>query len=423
MKTEPQPRQHHEGEPPPESLIHHDEPTLLEQWIRGLAAKGVGFWMGITLILGGAVAAIIIAYRVGGPSREGLEAWNELASIGVAPSSLMPFGPDPNAGLPERLREIARAHPGTLAAQWAELRAASLLLNEGSAELATSRRSAGAGKVIEADGIFAELYEDAKDDFLKRMAALGKARAAEARLGLDPDDPDRAQLDEVTALYDAVIEDYSDTPEAKQAAALRRRLVRSDSIAFYDQLSRFDPGTSSAPGGSDFGLPGMTLPPGGSGAIDDLFGLPPGGSGSGSGSGSGLPGGSIPGLEGFNLSPPIDPGTPAEPGAAPEATPTPTPSPDTGTLPDLPGLDLEPPSDAPEPSPAPVTPQVPDDPFGGSSTPAPSPAPAPEEPAPDAPSILDEPAPVDPGPAPADEPGPSGNDGGGLPDDVFPGAG
>src|SRR5690606_21336116 len=157
-----------------------------------------------------------------------------------------------------------------------------------------SRRDAGAGKVIEADELFGQVYESADTDDLRRQAALGMARAAEARLGLDADDPEHARLDEVNELYDRVIEQFPDTPEADQAARLRRRINRSDSIAFYEQLARFDPASSipSAPG-----FPGLDLGPGQSSPLENLLNLPP--MAPSGGTGTGLPGG-------LDLSPPTD---------------------------------------------------------------------------------------------------------------------
>ncbi|MEW4568219.1 hypothetical protein AB1L88_10155 [Tautonia sp. JC769] len=419
MKTEPQPRHHHEGEPPPESLIHHDEPTMLEQWIRRMIQRGPGFWAGVLLILAGLVGGLWIAYRIGGPNQAGVAAWNELASIGVAPSAAAAFGADPNAGLPERLKGIAETHPDTAAAQWARLRAASLLLNEGSAELATSRRSAGAGKVVEADDLFNAVYNDAEsNDALKRLAALGRARAAEARMGLNADDADHAKLDDVVALYEAVIEEFPETPEATQATGTLKRLRRSDSIAFYEALSAYEP-SASAGGPAGLGLPGLNLAPGASSPLEGMFGLPPGG-----GSPGGLPGGTIPGLEGLDLSPSIDLSSPSDSESPADAPDLPAPV----GLPDLPPATTEDPAadvpvtPAPEPAPgesatetpapaptetpAPEAPRVPDDPFGTST-----PAPAPVEP---------EPAPVDPEPA-AEPPAPAPS--GELPDEVFPSGG
>lgn len=408
MKTEPQPRHHHEGEPPPESLIHHDEPTMLEQWIRRMIQKGPAFWAGVVLILAGLVGGLWIAYRIGGPDRTAVAAWNELASISVAPSAAASFGADPNAGLPERLKGIAATHPDTAAAHWARLRAASLLLNEGSAELATSRRSAGMGKVVEADDLFNQVYRDAANgnDALKRLAALGRARSAEARMGLNADDTDHAKLDDVLPLYESVIEEFPETPEAAQASKTLRRLRRSDSIAFYEALSAYEP-NASAGGPSGLDLPGLNLAPGASSPLEGLFGLPPGG---------GSPGGTIPGLEGLNLAPSTDLNTPSEtpespdmpaPVGLPELPPATTdePADDVPVIPPPEPAPSETPAPAPSETSAPEAPRVPDDPFG---TPAPAP-PVPVDP---------EPAPATPEPAP-ETPAPSGE----LPDEVFPSGG
>jgi hypothetical protein len=427
MKTEPPPRHHEEGEPPPESLIHHQEPTLLEQWFRRNLQRGWSFWATVALVAAGAAAVVMLVQRISGPNQSGVKAWTELASVVSAPSSMSPFGPDPNAGLPDRLKVIADDYEDTAAGRWARLRAASLLLNEGSTELATTRRSAGAGKIVEADELFNQLYELAEQKegpldrlavnlglaqnldgrALKRMAALGMARAAEARMGLDADDTDHASLEDVLALYDRVIEEFPDTPEAEQAEAQRRRLQRSDSIAFYEQLARFDP-NASIPGAPS--MPGIDLAPGGSSPLQDLLGLPP----SGSPGGGGLPGMTIPGLPGgsplgsglpsapsIDLSAPDDSADMPAPVPIPEVTPAAEPA--AAPLP----VEPEPAPAGSEPSPSPTaeSPRVPDDPFGSSPatppTPTADPPPAPE-----------------PEPTPAEVPAP-----GGLPESVFPSGG
>jgi hypothetical protein len=426
MKTEPPPRHHHEGEPPPESLIHHQEPTLLEQWFRRNLQRGWSFWTTVVLVVAGAAALVMLVQRISGPNQSGVKAWTELASVVSAPSSMSPFGPDPNAGLPDRLKVIADDYEDTAAGRWARLRAASLLLNEGSTELATTRRSAGAGKIVEADAIFTDLYELAEaktgpldrlavniglaenldSSALKRMAALGMARAAEARMGLDADDTDHASLDDALALYDRVIEEFPDTPEAEQAEKNKRRLQRSDSIAFYEQLARFDP-NASIPGAPS--MPGIDLAPGGSSPLQDLLGLPP------SGASGGLPGLSIPGLPGgtssglglpsapsIDLSAPDDSADMPAPVPIPEVTPAAEPVPETVPVdPDPAQAGTEP---APSPSPTSESPRVPDDPFGSSPGTPPSPS---AEPTPSS------------EPAPSEAPAPSG----GLPESVFPSGG
>lgn len=410
MKTEPHPRQHHEGEPPPESLIHHEEPTLLLQWFQRNLERGWSFWATVGLGLAAVVAVYLLIQRVSGPSQEGVEAWTELASVATAPSSMNPFGENPNADLPDRLLEIAELNPDTAAARWARLRAASLLLNDGSAELATTRRSIGEGKVVEAGEAFAALVDAPGDEALRRMATLGVARAAEARMGLDADDTDHADLDEVLALYDRVIEQFPDTPEAEQAEQKKRLLQRSESIAFYEQLAKFDPNASipGAPGGT-----GIDLPGGGSSPLDSL--LNPSTFGSPGGAFPGLPGGSIPGLPG-GLPPSTGSGLgsgsgielPAPGGSeempAPVTLPEVVPAePGADTVPAEPSPEpagTEPPAETPAPSPSPSadSPVVPDDPFG-------SPTPS-----------------ADPAPAPEPEPE-TGEAGGGLPESVFPSGG
>ena len=389
MKTEPPARHLQQGEASQESLIHHEEPTLLEQWFRQAADRGPSFWIAAALIVAVAIGGVVLIRRLGRPGAASAAAWTELAAIGTAPSSSSPFGPSPDVDLPERLREIARSHADTPAAAWADLRAATLLLNQGSAELATTRRSAATGMILDADDLFESVFEDAPDDApLRRMAALGRARAAEARLGLDADDPAHAKLSEVLELYRGVADDYPETPEGKLADDLHRRLGRSESRAFYEQLARFDADAVLADPGAASGLPGLDLGPGESSPLMDFPGLSP------STLGGGLPSDSLPG---FEFSPPRDlPPSPATPSDEP-------PSDDSA----MPAPVIVPPADDAEPA------------TDDAAT-------APSEPVPSAPTIPVDPSPaeVEPATSPSAEaemptPAPSETEATELPDDPF----
>ena len=436
MKTEPPARHLQQGEAPPESLIHHEEPTLLEQWFRHAAERGASFWITVALVVALAIVGVYAVRSLGRPGAAAAAAWTELAAIGTAPASSSPFGPSSDVDLPGRLREIARSHADTPAAAWADLRAATLLLNQGSAELATTRRSAATGMILDADDLFEAVLEAAPADApLQRNAALGRARAAEARLGLDADDPAHAKLSEVLALYQGVADDYPETPEGDFAADLRRRLDRGESRAFYEQLARYDADALLSDPEAASGLPGFNLGPGESSPLLNFPGLSP----SRTTGGGGLPGGSLPG---FEFSPPADlppaPEPPTNDAAmpAPEAVPPPggaepsseEPAPGAPTIPVDPAPAEVEPATAPatdEPAPAPSeSTEIPDDPFGDAPSPtvAPSPAPATDEPSP-APSetteIPDDPFGDTPSPTVAPSPAPVGE----LPEDVFPSSG
>lgn len=460
MKPQPLHERHHaEDEAPPESLIHHDEPTLLEQWFRRGMERGAAFWATVGLILAAVVATLLLVSWWAAPDAEARRAWSELAVTGTDPAAAN-FGADPLGELPdlERLYSVPR-YEGTAAARWAKLRAATLLLNEGSAQLATSRRETGAERVLEAAVLFDEIKSEAKEDELKQLAALGLARAAEARLGLNADEltdaadaladsgidaepPGRVTVDEVVALYEQVAEDYPDSFEGEQATELARRLRRPDSVAFYESLASYDPDLAVPGGPSPLDLgPGSSSPlsgPAASGALDNLFGsgpsgLPlPGSTGTGmpaggAGSGSDLFNTPVPGLD--DLPPPsgVAPGDVGAPEVAPpagsaevpmptvpivEAPATPTGENEGEGQAEGEGEAMPAPSDAaaePTPTePADDSAGLPTDPFAPAPKPAAEPSPA-EEPAPAPPS--DEPAPA------VEEPSPSGE----LPGSVFSG--
>ena len=462
MKPQPLHERHHdEDEAPPESLIHHDEPTLLEQWFRRGMERGAAFWATVGLILAAVVATLLLVSWWAAPDADARRAWSELAVTGTDPAAAS-IGADPLAELPdlERLYSVPR-YAGTAAARWAKLRAATLLLNEGSAQLATSRRGTGAERVLEAAVLFDELKDEAKEAELKRLAALGLARAAEARLGLnaseltdaadaladsgiDAEPPGRVTVDEVVGLYERVAEEYPDSFEAEQANSLARRLRRPDSVAFYESLASYDPDLAVPGGPSPLELgPGSSSPLGGpaaSGALDGLFGsgpsgLPlPGSTGTGmpaggSGSGSDLFNTPVPGLD--DLPPPsgVTPGDVGTPEVAPPAGAAEVPMPTVPIVeaPATPSGEGEgegqaegegeampapaPPEPAAEPAPAEPSDDsadLPTDPFAPAPKPAAEPPPA-AEPAPS--PATEEPAPAD------EEPSPSGE----LPGSVFSG--
>ncbi|CAN5898590.1 hypothetical protein BH23PLA1_BH23PLA1_34520 [soil metagenome] len=365
---------------PSETVIHHPEEDMTElgRIVKRAIDKGPAFW---GLIAGGAavvVAGILIVIRMTAPDPAASRAWTELAVVDRDPSAL--FGIDLGGATvspSRRLLEIADQHGSTRAGQWARFQAATILLNEGAAELITTAREAGAGKLRDADELLREVHESTEDPTLQRMAALGMARAEEARLGLDAEDPDRGRIDRAVELYEAVAKRWPDTPEADRAERLARRLQRAESQRFYNALARFDPlATPTAPM-----FPGMDplLGPGESRTLEDLLGpdFQFGGS-TPFGTGSGMPPG--PGLDDLGLPPALSPDDAEMPAPVPldsDPGPSPSPGPDVEAMPITPSIEPTPePVAEPEPTaPAPVT--LPANPFG---QPRPAPAPEPEAP-------------------------------------------
>lgn len=396
MKDEHQATPKNPGHPS-ETVIHHPEKDMTElgRLVKRAIDKGPAFWgflaAGVALVVG----LVMVIIRLTAPDPSEARAWTELAVVDSDPSSMfgLDMGGSSGPSPAQRRLEIADRYESSRAGQWAKLQAASILLNEGSSELPTASREDAKGKLMEAAELFQEVEDATQDSTLKRLATLGQARAEEARLGFDLEDPERGKIDRAIELYESVAERWPDTPEGNSASKLARRLLRPESKRFYDSLARFDP--AAAPVAPS--IPGLDFPlgPGEGRTLDDLLG--PGfdfggvgsfGSGMGTGTGAGTSEESSPLTDDLGipaLSPdddsempapvPIDPSAESLPGSGTEAMPIVPPT-EPDSSPSLPAMPFGQPSTQPRPEPEPTPEPTPEPQPTPDAEPAPSPSPS-----------------------------------------------
>lgn len=282
------PRHQHEHAP---TVIHHPEEdeTLLYRWFHRVYEKGPVAW---ALACGTLVAVVVVALIVRGlMAGRSVEAnsWKQL---------MLAEGPDPRVAL-------AKSAVGPVAG-WALIQAAEVRYQEGFRHLPQSR-DAALPLLKQAHDLYAEALRKSPEGSPQRpLAALGMARALEAR----------GDLDAAIEQYRSVAKSWPNSPYGWRAAQLADQLQAPQGRQFYEQFAAYKPAE-------------VRLPPGGRSNL--IPGLP-----------GTSPGGVIPGLPGggpgrLNLDPPA--GHPPLTGPAsglppaleqetPPAVPVPLPAPD-----------------------------------------------------------------------------------------------
>jgi tetratricopeptide (TPR) repeat protein len=231
MKNRPVARPAPTTEQAAATAIHHPEQdeTILARWLRHGMARGPKFWvlLGSVVVLA-VVLALVVQGLAEGRSEQG-DAWSDL---------ILAQGPED---------DLKAAEKGGPVAAWALLRAAEARYLEGFGNL-PENRDAALPLLTKAYDLFEQAYEKSADDKaapVRRFAALGMARALEAR----------GDLEQAIKRYNEVARDWRDTDEAKQAAALAAELETPEIAKFYKDFAAFKPET-------------MTLPPRGQGLLD-----------------------------------------------------------------------------------------------------------------------------------------------------------
>ena len=223
---------------PPEVVppVVHTEPvdeTMLAAWLRRTMSQGPKSWA-LTL---GMVALVVAAFYFGNGLVAGkVETNQEWAALMLAKDD------------DDRLR-VAESSSYPIE-PWALIQGAEGRYREGFENLPANRDAA-----MPLLSRAVELFTDAErkspaGSASKRIAALGMARALEAR-----NERDKA-LDQ----YRAVAKAYPAEAEGKRAATLADRLARPDSEEFYKRLFAFEPRKATLPGLP--GTSGSLLPPG-----------------------------------------------------------------------------------------------------------------------------------------------------------------
>ncbi len=265
------------------TVIHDPEEDMmfLARWAHRAMLNPTRFW---SVLIGGVAAILALVVFVSLlTSRSGAsgDVWSQLDAAKNADDQV----------------KIANDHPGSPAASWALLQGASRLYKSGVDDL-PNNRDAALQSLKKALDLFDQAGKGvAKDSPIALAAALGKARALEAR----------NELPKAVDQYKLVAETWPKAPEAVEAKKLAAALQQPDAAAFYKELYSFAPTK-------------VTLPPMGT----ESFDLPmPSGLGGIPGSSDGLLG-PVNGVSPL-LIPPPPPSAPTT-GDAPAATSDPAPA-------------------------------------------------------------------------------------------------
>ncbi|APW60185.1 tetratricopeptide repeat protein [Paludisphaera borealis] len=309
------------------TVIHDPEADmmLLAKWAHRAMLNPTRFWS----VVGGGVAAIlglvVLGSVLSSKSGSAADVWTRLDAAKNADDQV----------------KIAKEHPGTPAASWALLQAASRLYKTGIDDLPKDH-DAALQSLKKAIDLFDEAGKGvAKDSPVALTAALGKARSLEAR----------NELPKAIDQYKLVADSWPNSPEAAEAKELAAALQKPDAAAFYKELYSFTPSK-------------VTLPPMGTESFDL-----PSGIGGFPGSADGLlgPATGIPSIPILPPPPPSPITKDADPAKTDAAKPEPAPAKAPETKPAPAPAETKP---APVPTPAPAE---------AKPAPAPTPAPAPAE--------------------------------------------
>jgi hypothetical protein len=155
-----------------------------------------------------------------------------------------------SATKPEDLTDTAKAYPGTIASEWAFVRAANEYYNTAMADLPTNVEVA-VSNLRKALDLFEQVAKEApKDSYQARTALLGKARCLEAR----------NYLAKAIEQYDLVVKNWPNSPEAEQAKKLAEAIKKPEAAAFYKELYAYSPPKVTLPplGNERLNFPGRT---------------------------------------------------------------------------------------------------------------------------------------------------------------------
>ena len=206
------------------TVIHHPEEkmTALARLTHRIIldpGKYVTWALGILVV----VLGIVVASNWTSTSRtKTTEVWTKLDT----------------ATKPEDLTDTAKEYPGTIASEWAFVRAANEYYNTAMGDLPNNREVA-ISNLKRALDLYEQVATEApKDSYQARAALIGKARCLEAR----------NELPKAIEQYELVVKNWPDSPEAEQAKKLAEALKKPDAAAFYKELYAYNP-------------PKVTLPP------------------------------------------------------------------------------------------------------------------------------------------------------------------
>ncbi|WP_165224095.1 tetratricopeptide repeat protein [Aquisphaera insulae] len=221
----------HQFEHETPTQIHHseEEMMILARWTKHALENPTRFWGTIAAIVIGLLVLVVGASVLSGGSSASSEVWSKLEA----------------AKSPADKVKIAEDFPQSPASLWARLEAASDYYNQGVLDL-PNNKDVALPTLKKALDNFSEVAKDApKDSPQAKTAALGKARALEAR----------NELSKAIEQYQLVAKTWPESPEGIRAKDLAAELQKPETVAFYKELYAYVP-------------PKVTLPPMGSQNLD-----------------------------------------------------------------------------------------------------------------------------------------------------------
>jgi len=220
------------------TVIHDPEENMmvLARWTHRAMKDPVKFWGAIAAIVVCLLGLVVLSNVVWTGSSANAEVWAKMESV-KSPA--------------ERV-QLAEEYPGSAAATWARLQAATEYYNQGFADL-PNNRDVALPNLQKAVANFDEVAKEApKDSPQARAAALGKARALEAR----------NELAKAIEQYELVAKTWPESAEAAEAKKLAAALKKPEAVAFYKELYAYSPTKVTLPPLStqDFNMPLMPAP-------------------------------------------------------------------------------------------------------------------------------------------------------------------
>ncbi len=220
------------------TVIHDPEENMmvLARWTHRAMKDPVKFWGVIAAIVIGLLGLVFLSNVVWSGSSANAEVWAKMESV-KSPA--------------ERV-QLAEEFPGSAAATWARLQAATEYYNLGFADL-PNNRDVGLPNLQKAVAIFDEVARQAPQDSPQaRAGAFGKARALEAR----------NELPKAIEQYELVVKTWPGSTEAAEAKKLAAALKRPEAVAFYKEFSAYLPNKVTLPplGTQNFNMPLLPAP-------------------------------------------------------------------------------------------------------------------------------------------------------------------
>jgi hypothetical protein len=243
MRNEPQ-RSPSQSQPRPQASRHqfdHQVPTVihdpeenmmvLARWTHRAMKNPSRFWGTIFGIVAAVLGIVLINHLFLTGSSGRADLWSRLET----------------AKSPGDRVQIAEDNPNSPVAIWARLQAATEFYNQGFADL-PNNRDVALPNLKKALDLFDQVAKEAPQDTPPaRAAALGKARALEAR----------NELAKAIEQYRLVEKTWPGSPEAEQAKQLAAALEKPAAATFYKELYAYSPTKVTLP---PLGTENITLP-------------------------------------------------------------------------------------------------------------------------------------------------------------------